>query len=106
MMSKKIPMRTCIGCGQVKEKKELIRIVVSEDGTVRTDPSARAAGRGAYLCRNPECVRRARKRRALGRAFRTGIAGGEYERLLGQIEALTENADEKPPAAASEVRQS
>ena len=69
-MPKKVPMRTCIGCGSTKEKKELLRIVMTPEGAVLADPTGRRNGRGAYLGRDPECLRKAVKRMSLQRAFR------------------------------------
>ena len=89
-MAKKVPMRTCIGCGRICEKRELIRIVRTPEGAILADPDGKAEGRGAYLCRNPECLAGARKRKALGRAFRTAVDGGQYESLRAQLEALRE----------------
>lgn len=68
-MPRKVPMRTCIGCGTCKEKKELIRIVHGPDGRIRLDRTGRAQGRGAYLCDDPECFEKAVKRKSLNRAF-------------------------------------
>lgn len=70
---KKIPERTCIGCGEKKEKKELIRIVRTEEGGLLPDPTGRRNGRGAYLCQNPACLEKAIKRKALQRSFREEI---------------------------------
>lgn len=81
-MPKKIPMRTCIGCGTIRPKKELIRIVLSEDGTVHTDRTGRAGGRGAYLCDDPACAEKAVKRKALNRAFRTQLPPEAFEPLF------------------------
>ena len=53
---KKVPERTCIGCGEKKEKKELIRIVHEPEGSFSIDPSGRKNGRGAYICQHPECL--------------------------------------------------
>ena len=69
-MQKKIPMRQCVGCREMKPKKELVRVVRAPDGTLSLDFRGKAPGRGAYVCPDPECLKRARKARALERAFR------------------------------------
>ena len=66
---KKIPMRQCVGCREHRPKRELVRIVRSPEGVVSLDFSGKANGRGAYLCRRPECLRKAVRARALERAF-------------------------------------
>lgn len=66
---KKIPMRQCVGCREMKAKKELIRVVRSPEGAVSLDFKGKAPGRGAYLCPDPACLAKARKSRALERAF-------------------------------------
>ena len=68
-MPKKIPLRQCLGCREMKPKRELIRAVRSPEGEVSLDFKGRKPGRGAYVCPNPECLKRARKARALERAF-------------------------------------
>ena len=68
-MPKKIPMRQCVGCREMKEKKSLIRVVKSPEGQVSLDFKGKLPGRGAYVCPNPECLKRARKSRGLERAF-------------------------------------
>ncbi len=68
-LPKKIPMRQCVGCREMKEKKALIRVVKSPEGAVSLDPRGKLPGRGAYLCPDGECLKRARKSRALERAF-------------------------------------
>lgn len=73
-MPKKIPMRTCIGCGAVKPKKELVRIVLSQDKEPMVDRTGRMAGRGAYLCDDPSCFQRAVKRKSFARSFRTPVS--------------------------------
>ncbi len=70
---KKVPMRQCIGCREHRAKRELIRIVRSPEGTVSLDFSGKANGRGAYLCRNAECLRRAVRANALERALETKV---------------------------------
>ena len=67
MKQNKVPMRRCIGCMESRPKRELIRVVASPEGEVRLDPSGKANGRGAYLCPDPECVAKARKKNAFAR---------------------------------------
>ena len=64
---KKKPTRRCTGCGEHRPKTELIRIVRSPEGTISLDATGKKAGRGAYLCKNTECLKRARKARRIGR---------------------------------------
>lgn len=85
-MPKKIPMRRCVGCGTNKEKRELIRIVRTPEGKIFLDRSGRMNGRGAYLCDNPECLAKARKRRSLNRAFGMAVPDEVYEELLQKWE--------------------
>ena len=63
------PLRKCIGCQEMKEKRELIRIVKPKEGEIFIDPTGKANGRGAYICRSVECLQAARKKRKLERAF-------------------------------------
>ena len=81
-MQKKIPMRQCLGCREMKPKKELIRVVRSPDETtISLDFRGKAPGRGAYLCPDPACLKKAIKSRALERAFSTAIPPEIYSRL-------------------------
>lgn len=84
---KKIPQRQCVGCRVMKGKKELIRVVRSQEGSVSLDFSGRSSGRGAYLCPDPACLARARKSRALERAFDAAIPPAVYEALEKEMEA-------------------
>ena len=84
--AKKVPMRQCLGCREHKPKRELVRIVRSPEGQVSLDRSGRMNGRGAYLCRNPECLRRAVKAKALERAFETAVPDEVLERLESELE--------------------
>lgn len=84
---KKIPMRQCVGCREMKPKKELVRVVKSPEGEISMDLRGKAPGRGAYVCRNLECLRRARKSRALERGFDTAIPQEVYDRLEQELEA-------------------
>lgn len=89
-MPKKIPMRQCVGCREMKPKRELIRVAHSQDGAVTLDAGGKAPGRGAYVCRSVECLKAAIKSRALERAFGTAIPQDVYDGLLAEMEA---NAD-------------
>lgn len=86
-MQKKIPMRQCVGCREMKEKKELIRVVHSPEGDVSLDFRGKAPGRGAYVCPNPACLKKARKQKALERAFSAEIPQEVYDALEKQMEA-------------------
>ena len=67
MKPKKIPMRMCVGCREMKEKRALIRIVRTPEGAVELDPAGKRSGRGAYVCRQAECLRRAIRQKQLER---------------------------------------
>lgn len=86
-MPKKIPMRMCVGCRKMHEKRELIRIVKSAEGMVSIDMRGKAPGRGAYICRKSDCLERAMKSRALERALEHRIEPDVYERLREELAA-------------------
>ena len=86
-MQKKIPMRQCLGCREMKPKRELIRAVKSPDGEVSLDFMGKMPGRGAYLCSNGECLKKAMKSKALERAFSPQIPAEIYDALEKQMEA-------------------
>ena len=86
-MPKTIPIRQCIGCREQKPKPELIRVVRSPQGEVSLDLRGKASGRGAYLCRDAACLKKAVKSRALERALAVAIPQEVYERLLSEMEA-------------------
>ena len=83
---KKIPQRQCVGCREMKDKKSLLRVVKSPEGTVSLDFGGKKPGRGAYVCRDPQCLKKARKSRALERMLETGIPDEVYEALERQME--------------------
>ena len=87
-MQKKIPMRQCLGCREMKPKRELIRAVRSPEGEVSLDFKGKAPGRGAYICPDRECLKKAIKSNALSRAFSTEIPREVYEELTKQMEAM------------------
>lgn len=86
MAEKKIPVRRCVGCGEGKPKKELVRVVRTAGGDISFDPTGRKAGRGAYLCHNSACFAKARKKKSLERAFSAQIPDEVYTRLEGEME--------------------
>ena len=85
-MEKKIPMRQCLGCREMKPKRELIRVVRSPEGEISLDFRGKAPGRGAYLCPDPQCLKKAIKARALERAFSAQIPPEIYGRLEEEME--------------------
>ena len=91
-MPKKIPMRQCVGCREMKPKKELIRVVRSPEGQVSLDFRGKLPGRGAYLCPDRVCLARARKSKAMERAFAQAIPPEVYERLEEQMKEVPGDA--------------
>lgn len=85
MQTKKIPVRMCSGCGQHIPKKELIRVVRSPQGELSVDLTGKKSGRGAYLCQNVECLRKARKTRRLERSLSCQIPDEVYQRLEKEL---------------------
>lgn len=85
-MPKKIPMRQCLGCREMKPKKELIRVVRSPEGEISLDFKGKANGRGAYVCPQSDCLKKAVKARALERAFSAQIPQEVYDRLNQEME--------------------
>lgn len=85
-MPKKIPMRQCLGCREMKPKKELIRIVRSAEGTLNLDAKGKMPGRGAYLCHNMDCLERAVKTKAVERALEVPLSVEILENLRIQME--------------------
>ncbi len=82
---KKIPIRRCIGCGEGKPKKELIRVVKNSEGDISLDTSGRMAGRGAYICPSVECLEKAKKRKGLQHSFSMQVPNEIYEALAQQL---------------------
>ena len=86
MKEKKIPLRQCTGCREHKPKRELIRVVRAPDGGISLDKRGKQAGRGAYICPDPECLKKARKSHALERALDCVIPDEIYDRLVSEME--------------------
>ena len=85
-MVKKIPMRQCLGCREMKPKRELLRVVRSPEGEVSLDTRGKKPGRGAYVCPNAACLKKAIKTRALSRALETEIPEEVMQRLAAELE--------------------
>ena len=86
MKPRKIPMRMCLGCGEMKAKRELIRVVKAPEGDISVDKTGKKSGRGAYVCDDIECLRKARKARRLEKAFSCQISSEIYDALEKDIE--------------------
>ena len=80
---KRQPQRTCMGCNEKKDKKDLIRIVKNKDGEISIDGTGKQEGRGAYLCDNIECLEKAIKTKRIERVFEQKISDEIYEKLRG-----------------------
>lgn len=79
-------MRRCVGCGETKEKKQLLRIVRSPDGEISIDLTGKKSGRGAYLCKNVSCLRKAKKSRRLEQNLESAITEEVYQRLETELD--------------------
>lgn len=88
MTNKKIPMRQCIGCGEMKAKKEMTRVIKNPEGEFLIDATGRQNGRGAYVCVNTECLHKAVKSKGLERSFKTPIPKDVYDLLAKEMEKL------------------
>ena len=78
-MAKKIPLRQCVGCGEMKGKKEMMRVLRTEENEICLDVTGKKNGRGAYICRNRECLRKAAKSKGLERPFKMSIPSDVYD---------------------------
>lgn len=85
MKTKKIPMRICLGCSEMKPKKELVRVVKSPEGEISIDLTGKKSGRGAYICRNADCLALARKARRLEKSFSCKIDEAVYDRMEEEL---------------------
>jgi len=84
MKTKKVPMRRCVGCMESKPKRELIRIVATDEGP-KIDLTGKANGRGIYLCPDPECFIKARKKKAIGRGLEIELGEQELDNLFKEL---------------------
>ncbi len=85
LKKRKIPMRMCVGCREMKPKAELMRVVKPQDGDCAIDRTGKAPGRGAYVCESAECLKKAQKTKALERALEAKIDDAVFEQLASQI---------------------
>ena len=88
MSVKKIPLRQCIGCGEMISKKDMIRVIKTAEGEILLDATGRKNGRGAYLCPSMECFKKAVKGRGLERSFKMAIPREVYETLEKEMEEI------------------
>ena len=89
--TKKVPQRRCIGCGEFFSKKELIRVIRTAEGAIELDATGRKNGRGAYLCRKPECLKKAIRNRGLEHSLKTAVPADVYEILEEEMKNLGES---------------
>ncbi|MGN0166516.1 MAG: RNase P modulator RnpM [Acetatifactor sp.] len=87
-MAKKIPLRQCVGCGEMKGKKDMMRVLKTAENEICLDVTGKKNGRGAYVCRSRECLQKARKNKGLERSFKMSIPNEVYEALEREFENL------------------
>ena len=87
-MAKRIPLRQCIGCGEMKGKKDMMRVLRTAEGDICLDVTGKKNGRGAYICRSRECLLRARKNKGLERSFKISIPNEVYDTLEKEFENI------------------
>lgn len=87
-MAKKLPLRQCVGCNEMKNKKELIRVIKTKEEEILIDATGRQNGRGAYVCKSIECLQKAVKNKGLERSLKVQIPKEVYEKLTKELENL------------------
>lgn len=92
-MAKVIPQRMCVGCREMKSKRELIRVVKSPAGELYLDGTGKKPGRGAYVCPNPSCLKKARKSHGLEKAFKCQISDEIWQAIEAQLPQAKAEAD-------------
>ena len=88
MKQRKIPLRKCTGCQEMKNKKELVRVVRNAQGEFSLDLKGKAPGRGAYICPNTQCLEKAKKSKGLERSFKSAVPSEVYETIKQQLEDI------------------
>ena len=87
-MAKKVPLRQCVGCGEMKGKKDMMRVLRTAEGDICLDTTGKKNGRGAYLCKSGDCLKKARKNKGLERSFKMNIPNEVYDSLEKEFENL------------------
>ena len=87
-MAKKIPLRQCVGCGEMKGKRDMMRVLKTAEDEICLDVTGKKNGRGAYVCKSRECLRKARKNKGLERSFKMSIPGEVYDTLEEEFNKL------------------
>ena len=87
-MQKKIPMRKCVGCMEMKEKKEMIRVIKAPTGEVFLDAPGKANGRGAYVCKSADCLKKAFKNKGLEKSLKSSIPVDELQKLEKELSGI------------------
>ena len=87
-MAKKVPLRQCVGCGEMKGKKDMMRVLRTAEGEICLDVTGKKNGRGAYVCKNGDCLKAARKNKGLERSFKMSIQNEVYDALEKEFEDL------------------
>ncbi|MBO4982006.1 MAG: YlxR family protein [Lachnospiraceae bacterium] len=87
-MAKKIPLRQCVGCGEMKGKKDMMRVLKTAEGDICLDVTGKKNGRGAYLCKSAECLKLARRNKGLERSFKMSIQNEVYDTLEREFKDL------------------
>ena len=95
---KKIPQRQCVGCREMKDKKSLLRVVKSPEGEISLDFGGKKPGRGAYLCPDPACLAKAKKKKALERCFEQPVPAEVYDALAEQLAGAAKEAEQNGKA--------
>jgi len=88
MTNKKVPMRQCVGCGEMKSKKDLLRVIKTPEEEIVLDATGRKNGRGAYICASMDCLKTARQRKGLERSLKVAIPQEVYESLEQEMENI------------------
>ena len=103
---KKIPMRKCVGCGEMKNKKEMLRVLKTPENVVVLDDTGRKNGRGAYLCFQKECLEKAEKNKGIERSLKMPISPDVYESLKKEFDKLESKYTIVSSRAGNESRES
>lgn len=88
MANKKIPVRKCVGCGEMREKRDMIRVLKTEENEIVLDTTGRKNGRGAYICPNSSCLEKAEKSKGLERSLKTAIPKEIYQQLSEEMKTI------------------